>query len=152
MIVVTLPKGFGQLSPEAIEEELSRRGIYRREEGEGLPAPLEPMIPESPTRQVVVVQPDGTMPGYEPYIPVIPREEPTPEEWELYTPVAPPEAPPPTERKISKTALIAGVLIAGGLLVFAGRPAVEGRPAPALPEAEEIPAPGEEEFIPEEEG
>lgn len=148
MIVVSLPAmrrpsgGFGQLAPEEVEAELSRRGVYRAEEG--VPA-LPP--PEAPAAQVIVVPPEVRPPTYiEPYLPVIPRgEEPTPEEWQQYAPYAPPEAPP-EKKPISKTALIAGAVIFGGLMLFGSRATVEARPRVARRITEEFPPAEEGEY------
>lgn len=134
MIIATMPKtafagSFGQLSPEGIEAELSRRGVYRQE-----PGVEEPLIhpPEAPEGQVIVVPPDGGPPTiYEPYLPVVPRpgaEEEEPE-WEVYAPVE--YEPGVAEKKpISKTALIVGGVIVGGLLLFGGTTAVGARAIP----------------------
>lgn len=134
MIIATMPKSpghLGQLSPEGIEAELSRRGVYRQE-----PGVEQPLIhpPEAPDGQVIVVPPDGGPPTwYEPYLPVVPRpgEEEEPE-WEAYAPVE--YEPAVTEKKpISRTAMIVGGVIVGGLLLFGGTTAAGARAIPTRP-------------------
>lgn len=123
----------GVITPGAIADELVSRGIRV-----GLPATpgvttphFPPTPPDSPEQTVTVLQPDQRRDYYEPYIPIYPPPDVSPEDVTptAIIPYIAPRPEPEEKKGLDKTLVIIIGVAALGLMMFA-RP----RPGPTRDE------------------